>query len=146
NSRMAALKQPKASLEAHKERAKRRSAKRKAQAIFRRRRHQPRRPPLAKIRPGSPAPAMGAGTPTDGVIGGSIGLGAGGAGDGPIVQGPGLLKLVASMPGLPDNAMKIPSDDEVGSEQMQWDQLSKIGLVLEVGNCQPMMAPELRMK
>jgi len=27
------------------------------QAIFRRRRHQPRRPLLAKIRPGSPAPA-----------------------------------------------------------------------------------------
>jgi hypothetical protein len=26
------------------------------------RRHQPRRPPLAKIRPGSPAPAMGLGT------------------------------------------------------------------------------------
>jgi len=33
-----------------------------AQAIFFRRRHQPRRPPLAKIRPGTPAPAMGAGT------------------------------------------------------------------------------------
>jgi hypothetical protein len=32
------------------------------QAIFCRRRHQPRRPPLAKIRPGRPAPAMGAGT------------------------------------------------------------------------------------
>jgi hypothetical protein len=32
------------------------------QAIFFRRRHQPRRPPLAKIRPGSPAPAMGTGT------------------------------------------------------------------------------------
>jgi len=32
------------------------------QAIFCRRRHQPRRPPLAKIRPGSPAPAMGPGT------------------------------------------------------------------------------------
>ena len=31
------------------------------QAIFRRRRHQPRRPPLPKIRPGSPAPTMGAG-------------------------------------------------------------------------------------
>jgi hypothetical protein len=30
------------------------------QAIFcLRRRHQPRRPPFAKIRPGSPAPAMG---------------------------------------------------------------------------------------
>src|SRR6202043_2594298 len=29
---------------------------------FRFRRHQPRRPPLATIRPGSPAPAMGAGT------------------------------------------------------------------------------------
>jgi hypothetical protein len=28
-----------------------------AQAIFRRRRHQPRRPPLAKIRPGNPARA-----------------------------------------------------------------------------------------
>ena len=37
-----------------------------AQALFcRRRRHQPRRPPLAKIRPGRPAPAMGPGTPTD---------------------------------------------------------------------------------
>src|SRR5215475_7309006 len=34
------------------------------QAIFRRRRHQPRKPPLAKIRPGSPAPAMGLGTAT----------------------------------------------------------------------------------
>src|SRR5262249_43267120 len=33
-----------------------------AQAVFRRRRHQPRRPPPAKIRPGSPAPAMGPGT------------------------------------------------------------------------------------
>jgi hypothetical protein len=32
------------------------------QAIFRRRRHQPRRPTLAKIRPGSPAPVMGPGT------------------------------------------------------------------------------------
>jgi hypothetical protein len=32
-----------------------------AQAIFCRRRHQPRRPPLAKIRPGSPAPAIGPG-------------------------------------------------------------------------------------
>jgi hypothetical protein len=32
------------------------------QAIFCRRRHQPRRPPLAKIRPGRPAPAMGPGT------------------------------------------------------------------------------------
>jgi hypothetical protein len=32
------------------------------QAIFFRRRHQPRSPPLAKIRPGRPAPAMGAGT------------------------------------------------------------------------------------
>src|SRR5262245_3414713 len=32
------------------------------QAIFFRRRHQPRRPPHAKIRPGSPAPAMGPGT------------------------------------------------------------------------------------
>src|SRR5262245_54188983 len=33
-----------------------------AQAIFFRRRHQPRRPPQAKIRPGSPAPTMGPGT------------------------------------------------------------------------------------
>src|SRR5262249_40316934 len=33
-----------------------------AQAIFCRRRHQPRRPPPAKIRPGSPAPTMGPGT------------------------------------------------------------------------------------
>src|SRR5262245_18163931 len=30
-------------------------------AAFRRRRRQPRRPPLAKIRPGRPAPAMGPG-------------------------------------------------------------------------------------
>jgi hypothetical protein len=36
--------------------------RRQAQAIFCRRRHQPRRPPLPKIRPGSPAPTMGAGT------------------------------------------------------------------------------------
>ena len=34
------------------------------QAIFFRRRHQPRRPPLAKMRPGRPAPTMGPGTPT----------------------------------------------------------------------------------
>jgi hypothetical protein len=33
-----------------------------AQAIFFRRRHQPSNPPLAKIRPGRPAPAMGPGT------------------------------------------------------------------------------------
>ena len=33
-----------------------------AQAILRRRRHQPRRPPPTKSRPGSPAPATGAGT------------------------------------------------------------------------------------
>jgi hypothetical protein len=33
-----------------------------AQAIFCRRRHQPRRPKLANIRPGRPAPAMGPGT------------------------------------------------------------------------------------
>ncbi|SRR5947209_6960162 len=33
-----------------------------AQAIFFRRRHQPRRPQLAKIRPGRPAPAIGPGT------------------------------------------------------------------------------------
>jgi hypothetical protein len=32
------------------------------QAILCRRRHQPRRPPLAKMRPGRPAPAMGPGT------------------------------------------------------------------------------------
>ena len=32
------------------------------QAILCRRRHQPRSPPLAKIRPGSPAPGMGPGT------------------------------------------------------------------------------------
>src|SRR5262249_46934359 len=36
------------------------------QAIFRRRRHQPRRPPPAKISPGSPAPAMGPGTAAGG--------------------------------------------------------------------------------
>jgi hypothetical protein len=35
-----------------------------AQAIFCRRRHQPRRPPPANIRPGSPAPAIGPGTAT----------------------------------------------------------------------------------
>src|SRR5262245_932967 len=35
---------------------------RDVQAIFFRRRHQPRRPPTAKIRPGRPAPAMGPGT------------------------------------------------------------------------------------
>jgi hypothetical protein len=34
------------------------------QAVLCRRRHQPRRPPPAKIRPGSPAPAMGPGTAT----------------------------------------------------------------------------------
>src|SRR6516162_1069880 len=33
-----------------------------SQAIFFRRRHQPRRPPPAKIRPGRPAPAIGPGT------------------------------------------------------------------------------------
>jgi hypothetical protein len=33
-----------------------------AQATFFRRRHQPSTPPLAKIRPGSPEPAMGPGT------------------------------------------------------------------------------------
>src|SRR5262249_46361422 len=33
-----------------------------------RRRHQPRRPPLAKTKPGSPAPAMGPGTADAGVI------------------------------------------------------------------------------
>ena len=32
------------------------------QAIFRRRRHQPSNPPLAKIKPGRPAPTMGPGT------------------------------------------------------------------------------------
>jgi hypothetical protein len=35
------------------------------QAIFFRRRHQARRPPLAKIRPGRPAPAIGPGTGID---------------------------------------------------------------------------------
>jgi hypothetical protein len=38
--------------------------------IFRRR-HQPKRPPLAKIKGGSPAPAMGAGTPTGGPLTGA---------------------------------------------------------------------------
>jgi hypothetical protein len=42
---------------------------------------------------------------------GSTGLGGGGAGDGPIVHVPGLLKLVASIPPL--NLLKIPSDDVV---------------------------------
>ena len=37
---------------------------RDVQAIFCRRRHQPSRPPPAKIRPGRPAPTMGPGTPT----------------------------------------------------------------------------------
>jgi hypothetical protein len=37
------------------------------QAVFCRRRHQPRRPPLAKIRPGSPAPTIGPGTGTPGM-------------------------------------------------------------------------------
>jgi hypothetical protein len=37
-------------------------ARQTSQTIFFRRRHQPSRPPLAKIRPGSPAPAMGPGT------------------------------------------------------------------------------------
>ena len=37
-----------------------------AQTIFCRRRHQPRRPPLAKISPGRPAPAIGPGTGTVG--------------------------------------------------------------------------------
>src|SRR5262249_9045215 len=32
------------------------------QALFCRRRRQPRRPPIAKIKPGNPAPAMGPGT------------------------------------------------------------------------------------
>jgi hypothetical protein len=35
-----------------------------SQAIFCRRRHQAKRPPLARIRPGNPAPAMGPGTAT----------------------------------------------------------------------------------
>jgi hypothetical protein len=35
--------------------------RRSIQAVFFRRRHQPRRPPLAKIRPGRPAPTMGPG-------------------------------------------------------------------------------------
>jgi hypothetical protein len=38
---------------------------RRAHAVFCRRRHQPRRPPLAKIMPGSPAPTIGPGTDTD---------------------------------------------------------------------------------
>jgi hypothetical protein len=42
----------------------RRAFEPEAQAAFFRRRHQPRRPPLAKIRPGRPAPAMGPGTLT----------------------------------------------------------------------------------
>jgi hypothetical protein len=90
---------------------------------------------------------MGPGTPTPSVLSsGNMGLGGSGAGDGPIVQVPGVLRFVAFIPGLPDIALKIPSDDEVGSEQRQFDQLSNIGLVDEVGNCQPVMAPEVRMK
>jgi hypothetical protein len=43
------------------------------QAIFFRRRHQPRRPPPAKIRPGRPAPAMGPGTATSvAILNGSV--------------------------------------------------------------------------
>src|SRR5262249_37335774 len=38
------------------------AARRETQAIFFRRRHQPRRPALAKIRPGRPAPETGPGT------------------------------------------------------------------------------------
>src|SRR5262245_30911970 len=83
------------------------------QAVLCRRRHQPRRPPLAKTKPGTPAPATGPGTPTGGRLSGRGGLGGGGAGDWPIIQVPGLLKLVAFMPGLPDRATKIPSDDEL---------------------------------
>jgi len=43
----------------------------RAHAVFCRRRHQRRRPPLAKIRPGRPVPAMGSGT---GVIAATPGL------------------------------------------------------------------------
>ena len=47
-----------------------------AQAIFCGRRHQPRRPPFAKIRPGRPAPATGAGTvPTGTTQRGNVGNG-----------------------------------------------------------------------
>src|SRR5262249_31748972 len=55
-----------ACLRSHTERAKGRSAKRPqsghAQATFCHRRHQPSRPPHAKIKPGRPAPTVGAGT------------------------------------------------------------------------------------
>jgi hypothetical protein len=41
----------------------------KIRAVFcRRRRHQPRRPPLAKIKPSSPAPTMGPGTAAEGPV------------------------------------------------------------------------------
>jgi hypothetical protein len=40
----------------------RRARRADVQAVFCRRRHQPSRPPLAKIRPGRPAPTMGPGT------------------------------------------------------------------------------------
>src|SRR5262249_18321150 len=40
----------------------------RSQAVFRPPRHPPGRPPLAKIRPGSPAPAIGPGTPLTGLI------------------------------------------------------------------------------
>jgi hypothetical protein len=39
-----------------------------AQASFCRRRHHPRRPPPANIRPGNPAPAMGPGTATGSAV------------------------------------------------------------------------------
>src|SRR5438876_696595 len=43
-------------------------AKASDQADCRRRRHQPSRPPLAKIRPGRPAPATGIGTAAGGTV------------------------------------------------------------------------------
>src|SRR5262249_39938879 len=46
----------------YKSRCRKRHVRRNAQMLFRRRRHQPSRPPPAKIKPGRPAPAMGTGT------------------------------------------------------------------------------------
>ena len=52
-----------------------------AQAVFCRRRHQPSRPPPAKIRPGSPAPTMGPGTVTPLSVKAALNWSLGGAND-----------------------------------------------------------------
>src|SRR5262249_6007657 len=70
------------------------------QAIFRRRRHQVRRPPLAKIRPGSPAPTIGPGTGATGCggAGTTTGDGNGDGGGGGRLTG-ALLPLVGATVG-----------------------------------------------